>query len=274
MVELLTKNLFMTKTKSILILFAFVLLGMVLSFQPALANCCPGKITVCKIVDGTAPAGSVFSLDLGFDTAVFTTPLTLNADFLGSDGVNDAQCISYDNLPYAEYAYLQEAYPSGWQTPLYNDQWDTPVSSLSDFFEFGANENSNGIIKVDEARPERTLALLNSFQGAESFNVSGKIFHDLNGNMVDDSEAGIQGRTLVLKDGDILKDTAISDESGNYLISGIVPGNYQVCLDPVSGWEQTYPSACHSISITDANLSGYNFGTKEIPALPGKITVC
>src|SRR3989344_3538476 len=89
-----------------------------------------GSITVCKIVvntegevsSGFEISGATFSL-AGIDfegnetvapatdvleTTVFTTPLTLNTDLLGNDTLNDASCVTYDDLEIGSYFYATE----------------------------------------------------------------------------------------------------------------------------------------------------------------------
>ncbi len=100
-----------------------------------------GNIKVCKvildgngnIVDGTALPNSVFTLS-GLDqstsqgapagvlsTTTFTTPLVLNEKLFRSE-VNNAACITYENLVPGNYYYSQESLPEEfWGTPKYND---------------------------------------------------------------------------------------------------------------------------------------------------------
>ena len=130
-----------------------------------------GSITVCKmiidsesnIVDGSEVPGAEFSI---FDT-LFTTPLTLNADLIGNDQTNDAQCVVYDDLELTSYNYSEEVYPTeGWTTPLYNDQYTEDIEDLTDFYAFDvSNDNSNGVINLTLPRgPHRTLVVLNQYE--------------------------------------------------------------------------------------------------------------
>jgi len=129
-----------------------------------------GSITVCKIitddegniVDGSEVPGVEFSI---FNT-LFTTPLTLNADLIGNDQINDAQCVVYDGLEYGSHWYEEEVYPNeGWMTPLYNDQFTTTVDSLDDLLPFDINDdNVDGDIVLSSSRPNRTLIVLNQYE--------------------------------------------------------------------------------------------------------------
>jgi len=159
-----------------------------------------GKIKVCKvianpngdIVNGSDVAGSSFSIsgwegtipsgkttsDGLIPTSDFTTALNFNADVFSSMSGDDAQCITYENLPLGNYFYLDESIPSsGWEKPKYNDQFKTPVSDLSTFYEFSGqlfdtnlsndeerNKDADGHIVLSKSRPERTLVILNQYK--------------------------------------------------------------------------------------------------------------
>ena len=157
----------------------------------------PGAITICKIIidaddnviDGSAQSGIDFTIT-GFTPnpetsegapvgelpeTVFTTPITFNADFLSDVEGNDAECVTYDDLPLGGYFYSQEDISGGtWESPLYNDQFQTTLTTLLDFFGYDGNlfdgnpaddDNRNfdadGHIVLNVDRPERTLVVLN-----------------------------------------------------------------------------------------------------------------
>ncbi len=159
-----------------------------------------GSITVCKvvvggdgnIVDGSAIPDTTFSIS-GIDpspnsggapagviaTSVFTSPLIFNKDIFASFLGNDAQCTTYSNLAIGAYYYGEESIvpASGWEEPKYNDQFTTPVVTLSDFFTYDnnlfdgntlnddlRNRNADGHIVLNDQRPDRTLIVLNQFE--------------------------------------------------------------------------------------------------------------
>jgi len=188
-----------------------------------------GSITVCKIVvntEGEVSSGSEISgatsslASIDFDgnetvapatdvleTAVWTTPLALNADMLESDTVNDASCLTHDNLEIGSYFYAEEELSDveSWNTPLYNDQHTRSVSALADFFPYSGelftentsddslrNTNADGHIVLTADRPDRTLVVLNRM--AETTPAIGsitvcKIILDAKGRVVDGSRA-------------------------------------------------------------------------------------
>ncbi len=157
-----------------------------------------GSITICKaisdqngnVIDGSQAPGATFTIS-GFvpnpvpidggpagalPTSSFTTPLTLNTKVFTESPGNDSQCVTYSNLSFGAYYYGQETIPaSGWQTPLYNDQFTSVVSKVSDVFPYDArlfsanqsdvdqrNENADGSIVLNEEKPNRTLVVVNT----------------------------------------------------------------------------------------------------------------
>ncbi|MCK5096060.1 MAG: PKD domain-containing protein [Candidatus Pacebacteria bacterium] len=163
---------------------------------------CPilGSINICKIVineEGEIVGGSENdgnftvegievtnhpTVDDSVDvlaSAYFETSLTFNADLIGGDGVNDAQCIPYDDLAMGGYFYSEEVIVgNNWFTPLYNDGANMSLVSLGNFFPYsgelftddggvddnGRNTNADGHIVLSESRPDRTLIILNQYE--------------------------------------------------------------------------------------------------------------
>ncbi len=142
-----------------------------------------GKITFCLIVadaDKTVATSSA-----GLPTGTFTTKLGTSTDFANNTvqtqtwnasafnpnrkfilGVNDADCVTWSNLPFGMYYYPQLAVAGAqWinnasTSPVYNDQYNQPVNNTSDFFPFSiANDNSNGEIRLDSFLNDRTLVM-------------------------------------------------------------------------------------------------------------------
>jgi len=162
---------------------------------------CPtpkGSITVCKIiidpdrnvVNGSDIPGAVFSIS-GFSpetsqpdavgeigTTEWVTPLSFNANLLGDDEIDDAECTTYSDLEIGGYFYTNETFPAeGWEDPLYNDQHKTAVSTLDDFFPYDdklfdedpendgeRDTNVDGHITLTNKRPDRTLVILNQYE--------------------------------------------------------------------------------------------------------------
>ncbi|MCG2689909.1 DUF5011 domain-containing protein [Candidatus Parcubacteria bacterium] len=165
------------------------------------------SLRVCKIVsdeqwvvsDGAAHLG-VFTIQAptatiyidsdstsSVPTTSFTTPLTLNTDLLGNDGINDAQCITYSNLEFSNYLYGEEQVQgSNWLEPLYSsvlqgeqitqgefatytDGWFTETTSDN-----GGQAGHNGLVDmypyVVDDWPEQfnqTLVIWNRYQAPQ-----------------------------------------------------------------------------------------------------------
>jgi hypothetical protein len=108
----------------------------------------PGSVTICKVVldpqgnvvDGSEVPGANFSVSWeGSDAPIgpsnFVTPLSLNTSLF--DGGADGECITYGQLPIGNYYYGEESYPaSDWNVPLYNDQFQTQVTNIGDFYAY------------------------------------------------------------------------------------------------------------------------------------------
>jgi len=95
---------------------------------------------------------------------------------------NDADCVTYDNLPFATYYYSELGVSgTGWivstTSPKYNDQLTTPVNNVFDFFAYSGelfnatstddvsrNVNADGQIVVSADRREHTLVLLTKYE--------------------------------------------------------------------------------------------------------------
>ncbi|PIN74411.1 hypothetical protein COV20_00085 [Candidatus Woesearchaeota archaeon CG10_big_fil_rev_8_21_14_0_10_45_16] len=164
----------------------WVLLLLVLSLTALAARPTDdGVITICKIVldeqgeivDGSGLGEIKFTVP-GLEEAgtvpitetIFTTPLNLNEDLIGDDGLFDAECVVYSGLETENnYRYGKEEITSEnenieWVVPLYNDQYLVQVDSLDDFFLIDEdNDDSNGYMQVTNARPNRTLVVLNQY---------------------------------------------------------------------------------------------------------------
>jgi hypothetical protein len=186
---------------ALLISFVSVFL---LPAQPSLAEGNPGSISICKIVvdensnvvTGADKPGAVFTIG-GFTPnpvtsqgapagvlplTTFTTPLTYNTDILGGISGNDAQCVTYDNLPLGSYYWTEESTPAdGWDAPFYSDQYTGPVTDVVSLYSYtnqlfdgdqsnDANRNldADGNIILNAARPTRMLIVVNRYKTGSS----------------------------------------------------------------------------------------------------------
>lgn len=172
-----------------------------------------GALRVCKVIfdekgalSPEVPSGITFTVpwlsDSDFGTsvvistpssAVFTTPLTLNADLFdgsgefGTDGINDSQCVTYTDMDFSTiqnsgYFYGEESISNtaGWSAPKYNDKYGLSNAGGLDIYDgtlFDGNLENNG--GRDEKRdghitlslssplidgvPTRTLVVANTY---------------------------------------------------------------------------------------------------------------
>jgi hypothetical protein len=98
--------------------------------------------------------------------------------------------------------------------------------------------------------------------------ISGSLFNDVNGNGVDNNEAGLSGWTIYndannngkLDAGEL---NATTVAGGNYSFSGLLPGNYKIRVLLMPSWTQTTPSNGFGYTIALAanqTLTSKNFG--------------
>lgn len=102
-------------------------------------------------------------------TIAFNTPLIPTNDLLSDAPGLDSACVTNIQLPYGRYSYNIESIVNGgsnWQTPKYNDQYTSSISTVDDFFTYSSNVDSDGLIDVLVDRPSRTLVLLNQLTPA------------------------------------------------------------------------------------------------------------
>ena len=137
-----------------------------------------GKITFCLIladqnnVIATSTTGlpaGLFSISLATSTDFtnntintknwLTTTFSPNKKIILNE--NDADCVTYDNLPLAMYNYSQLSVigPTLWLTPQYNDQDTQAINNVFDFFNYGSNVNSDGQVALTAGNADRTVVI-------------------------------------------------------------------------------------------------------------------
>ncbi|MBI5476108.1 MAG: T9SS type A sorting domain-containing protein, partial [Ignavibacteriales bacterium] len=99
--------------------------------------------------------------------------------------------------------------------------------------------------------------------------ISGKKFHDHNGNGIKDPEdEGLIGWKIYLSGPRI--DSAITDSYGDYTFVGLTPGKYLVRESIQDGWVQTTPNP-DSITVTsNGSVTGINFGNFQKINISGR----
>jgi hypothetical protein len=110
------------------------------------------------------------------------------------------------------------------------------------------------------------------FGDFKTISVSGNVYNDQNGNgLRNGGEPGLQGWTVNLENssGNILASVS-TDASGNYSITGVGKGAYQVAEVVQTNWVQTqplYPTVYSFTSRGGHNLIALNFGDHASSAL-------
>jgi len=99
--------------------------------------------------------------------------------------------------------------------------------------------------------------------------VGGTVYHDLNENGVRDpgaDEPGLEGWTVFVdtnNDGILNagEPTQVTDIDGDYLITGVVAGTYNIYEIPISGWAPSPGSLDHQlVTIVDDDEAKVQFG--------------
>ncbi|HSE56837.1 MAG TPA: peptidoglycan-binding domain-containing protein, partial [Candidatus Paceibacterota bacterium] len=101
-----------------------------------------------------------------FPTATFTAPLSINTNILTDVPGQDAQCITYDNLPIGRYYYAPEeiSNPAAWETPRYYDRGNTPQPStdLTPYSGELFDEDNSNDVGIDDDQSDGNVLLTNS----------------------------------------------------------------------------------------------------------------
>ena len=158
-------------------------------------------------------------------TTTFTTPLNYNSSIIED---NDAECVLYDDLALGGYYYSEEEItpsPDSWLPPLYNDQVNTIIESLEDFFLFSGeffdadqendderNIDADGHIVLTQNRPHRQLVVLNEPNGQEPD------FTECSDGQDNDSNNDIDASDPECLDGEDNYNPSIDDEGENNII--------------------------------------------------------
>ena len=106
------------------------------------------------------------------------------------------------------------------------------------------------------------------FYATNSF--SGKVFHDLNENGLQDvGEPGVSGWRLFVHESSY-NDSAWTDSSGSYLFENIPLGRNRIWMTMQPSWEQIYPRFGqiyeYPVNYYDTHLTNLNFGVHPVPA--------
>ncbi len=142
-----------------------------------------GRITFCLIladhnnVIATSSAGlpgGVFSITLASSTTIVGSKTWNTGTFSPNTRVilpagNDADCITFNNLPMGTYTYSELAVNGAhWLEPKYNDQDTQAINNIYDFFEYGSSVNSDGTITLTPGNAGRSLVMFEADDEGDS----------------------------------------------------------------------------------------------------------
>lgn len=110
--------------------------------------------------------------------------------------------------------------------------------------------------------------------------ISGSKFDDLEADGdKDNTDPGLAGWTIQVWSGETLVTSAVTDNSGNYSIPGLLEGSYTVCESLQQGWMQSLPSsgtACpgetygYSVTVENGGIyGGKDFGNYQNGSISG-----
>ncbi|NLF30932.1 MAG: hypothetical protein GX591_08610, partial [Planctomycetes bacterium] len=143
----------------------------------------------------------------------------------------------------------------------------TVTEVLQDGWEQTAPASGKHVVTLSPDRGDVTGV---DFGNRGALSIAGVKYHDLDGDGVKDAgEPGLAGWTIQLKDsaGAVIA-TATTDANGAYSFDHLVPGSYTVAEVQQAGWRQTAPAAgVHSVTLTDADATGIDFGNQQLGGL-------
>jgi uncharacterized repeat protein (TIGR01451 family) len=167
--------------------------------------------------------------------------------------------------------------PVDWSTTLTLDA-GTYIASEDTLTNYSASSwggdcATDGTVTLAEGQ-NATCTVTNTYvptPDPDTYSISGAKWRDQNNNQVwDTNEAGLQGWTINLTG--TATGTVVTNGDGEYVFSGLEPGNYTVCEVQQSGWAQTYPTTnngCHEIEITNSDVADVNFGNRTVTTTSG-----
>ena len=104
-----------------------------------------------------------------------------------------------------------------------------------------------------------------------SWSISGTAFQDTDGNGAKDGEeTGLAGWSIQLsKDGSTVNATTTAAD-GSYKFANLVPGTYALSEVAKEGWEQTVPQGSYTVELTNADVTGKDFGNRGNLSISGQ----
>lgn len=174
-------------------------------------------------------------------------------DQTGKDG-----CTTFTDVEYGDYGVF-EAPQAGWAY-----QSTTVDNSVSQQFP--------ATVTVADEVP--SVVITNRQQGS----IAGLKFEDNNMNgQQNNGDVGLADWHFNLHNanGNLLLDSAISDDQGNFSFDNLTDGTYQVCEVTQDGWVNSIPGGtgdevCQTVQVESGQTSVANFGNFELGAIQGR----
>jgi hypothetical protein len=179
---------------------------------------------------------------------------------------------------------------SGWKIRITGAKTDSVLSDENGNFIFsnllGGNytvseDVQNGWYQTTPVSPSTysvTLTSGNSVSGKDFGNflkgsVSGRKFHDVNGNgAYEEGEGFLSGWKIKISG--TKNDSTTTDENGNYTFVNLLAGSYTISEQTQSGWMQTFPVSpeTYSLSVTSGvNHAQKDFGNFQYGSISGNV---
>jgi len=113
-----------------------------------------------------------------------------------------------------------------------------------------------------------------NFLNTQSSQISGRKFNDINGNGVDNGDPGLAGWTIYIDANnnsnlDAGEASTVTDGTGAYTFSNLLPGTYNIREVQQAGWVQTVGPA--PVVVTQGSaITGQSFGNFQLNTVSGK----
>jgi len=200
-----------------------------------ITNTKKGSITVTKIAN---PGDGPFEITLNGG----------NSQFLSNGSY------TYSKLLPGSYTVAENP-PQNWQGSSSVSCSNGATGTISVTFNLNAGENVSC-----------------TFNNTEFGSISGRKFEDMNADGDGTSDPGLAGWTIKLYQNQSQINSTLTDNNGNYIFSGLLPGNYSVCEELSSGWFRSLPadSDCYEINLlAGQNVTGKDFGNYQKGSISG-----
>ena len=104
-----------------------------------------------------------------------------------------------------------------------------------------------------------------------SFSISGTSFVDTNGNGAKDGdETGQADRSLQLSQNGNVVNATSTGQDGSYAFHNLAPGTYTISEVAIEGWVQTVPQGSYTVELTNADVTGKDFGSRGNLSISGQ----